>query len=303
MYSRGELMKRFKLLVLTLGVVLLTSCSFAEPSNDTTYLYIPTENGTWEHAINHQLAGADELSLLGLSGLLADDQHVIDSEVVSAIEAEAVLTLNNLELNDWVDFEGAYGFRSDDIISFQTYSTVPFYMRAQNNSPSGIQFLIRHRKNPPANGDFAGMFQFSAYNSSIEYHDYAQIRIIQDEVTTDNESSSIEWYMINDGSWNTAMMLDSNGTLLVDDSYGTFDIYDDALVLKDGISGGNKELMRTIGVIKEIPIIDIDGKILGYHDMIQLQPFTKLVAGGVYQNRDKIDELEARIDELEKLIK
>jgi len=37
------------------------------------------------HATSHQNGGADEITVLGLSGLLADDQHVLDSEVNSLI--------------------------------------------------------------------------------------------------------------------------------------------------------------------------------------------------------------------------
>ena len=42
------------------------------------------------HKTSHQDAGADEISVTGLSGLLADDQHVLDSEVVSAATALAL---------------------------------------------------------------------------------------------------------------------------------------------------------------------------------------------------------------------
>jgi hypothetical protein len=36
------------------------------------------------HKTSHQDEGTDEISVTGLSGLLADDQHVLDAEVVSA---------------------------------------------------------------------------------------------------------------------------------------------------------------------------------------------------------------------------
>lgn len=39
------------------------------------------------HAVAHQNGGGDEISVVGLSGLLADDQHVLDAEAVSAVEA------------------------------------------------------------------------------------------------------------------------------------------------------------------------------------------------------------------------
>ena len=40
------------------------------------------------HASRHQNGGADEVSVTGLSGLLADDQHVLDAEVVAVAVAK-----------------------------------------------------------------------------------------------------------------------------------------------------------------------------------------------------------------------
>jgi len=37
------------------------------------------------HKTSHQKSGSDEISVLNLSGLLADDQHVLDSEVTDLI--------------------------------------------------------------------------------------------------------------------------------------------------------------------------------------------------------------------------
>ena len=48
------------------------------------------------HATSHQDGGADEISVTGLSGLLADDQHVLDAEVISAVEAG---TLSTVDIN------------------------------------------------------------------------------------------------------------------------------------------------------------------------------------------------------------
>jgi hypothetical protein len=54
------------------------------------------------HASDHQNGGGDEISVLGLSGLLADDQHVLDTEVIAAVEADNDLALGitALEIND-----------------------------------------------------------------------------------------------------------------------------------------------------------------------------------------------------------
>ena len=42
------------------------------------------------HAAEHENAGTDEISVSDLSGLLADDQHVLDTEVEAVITAEIV---------------------------------------------------------------------------------------------------------------------------------------------------------------------------------------------------------------------
>lgn len=44
---------------------------------DTTVTGVDPAN----HKTRHQDGGADEVSVTGLSGLLADDQHVLDTEV------------------------------------------------------------------------------------------------------------------------------------------------------------------------------------------------------------------------------
>lgn len=44
------------------------------------------------HAATHENGGVDEMNVVGLSGLLADDQHVLDSEVVAVAIAITTLT-------------------------------------------------------------------------------------------------------------------------------------------------------------------------------------------------------------------
>jgi hypothetical protein len=45
------------------------------------------------HASSHENGGGDEISVTGLSGLLADDQHVIDAEVTAVIDADIGVAL------------------------------------------------------------------------------------------------------------------------------------------------------------------------------------------------------------------
>jgi len=47
------------------------------------------------HKTRHQDGGMDEIAVTGLSGLLADDQHVLDAEVIAVAIAHALATAAN----------------------------------------------------------------------------------------------------------------------------------------------------------------------------------------------------------------
>jgi len=49
-------------------------------------------NAPQAHKASHQNGGADEVSVAGLSGLLADDQHVLDAEVIAAAIDKTIQT-------------------------------------------------------------------------------------------------------------------------------------------------------------------------------------------------------------------
>jgi hypothetical protein len=54
------------------------------PSNNTEVLRkIDIDTAVTNHASQHQNGGSDEINVGGLSGLLADDQHVLNSEVLA----------------------------------------------------------------------------------------------------------------------------------------------------------------------------------------------------------------------------
>lgn len=48
-----------------------------------------------DHSARHENGGADEVSVTGLSGLLADDQHVLDAEVTAVAVAHSLATAAN----------------------------------------------------------------------------------------------------------------------------------------------------------------------------------------------------------------
>ena len=97
-----------KALMTATGDVLYASAS-ATPAilaagDDTNVLTLAAGVPTWAvagapgaHNTTHQNGGADEISVADLSGLLADDQHVLDTEVTTVIEATP---LNDLTAAD-----------------------------------------------------------------------------------------------------------------------------------------------------------------------------------------------------------
>ncbi len=46
------------------------------------------KSGIGDHHTDHQNGGIDEINIAGLSGLLADDQHILDAEVLSYLLAQ-----------------------------------------------------------------------------------------------------------------------------------------------------------------------------------------------------------------------
>ena len=69
------------------------------------------------HASTHENGGADEVSVTGLSGLLADDQHVLDAEVISAVEAG---TLSTVDIDGGTIDGAVIGANSAAVGSFTT---------------------------------------------------------------------------------------------------------------------------------------------------------------------------------------
>ena len=65
------------------------------------------------HASRHENAGADEISVEGLSGLLADDQHVLDAEVLAVAAALVHASRHENAGADEISVEGLSGELAD----------------------------------------------------------------------------------------------------------------------------------------------------------------------------------------------
>ena len=72
------------------NTVALTAAELLTIINVTSGADVTGSNAPQAHKTNHQNAGGDEVSVAGLSGLLADDQHVLDAEVRAAAVSDIV---------------------------------------------------------------------------------------------------------------------------------------------------------------------------------------------------------------------
>jgi len=93
-------------LILDTGVLSMESCkitNLADPTDDqdaATKIYVDTLPAGL-HSTTHENGGTDEIDVTGLSGLLADDQHVLDAEVLAV--AAPLLHKDRHDPNDGAD--------------------------------------------------------------------------------------------------------------------------------------------------------------------------------------------------------
>ena len=165
---------------------------------------------------------------------------------------------------------------------------------------AGLYFV--HWSTSPAANDLCGQLVFRAYNDAATRLTYgtAACRLTSVASAGDAEEARYDWNLKIAGTdtLNLGMFLTAAGGLSVDADIGTgddpvalFDNYDDAVVLRNSIQKRNHELLCEMGVFEK--------KDTGSGYMMRIQPMTRLLAGGIYQNRAKIDKLEDRVCRLE----
>lgn len=216
----------------------------------------------------------NETDVTGWPGLLTNDQHVLDSEVISAIE----------NVNETLDINVGSGY----LRSQTSGNNLLYALSTADNFYT--QVYLKWLDPSPDTNDYMSLV-FRARNSVNAEISYAQIINKFTNITSGNESSILTWTLMNNGEANPVMQLTGDGTLYLDEGTDIFDEYDDAIRLKRAFSQGEKTALKEIGVI----VTDFEnGK-----DVIDTQKLLALLAGGVYQNRDRIDDLEFRLSQLE----
>ena len=105
----------------------------------------PTGTSTLDdHHTQHEDGGGDEVDVTGLSGLLADDQHVLDTEVVSAIEAASPLTLPAFTLGGTMDANSQALINVEDL-DLGTESAWGTFSATLTAANAGTAWLIKSK--------------------------------------------------------------------------------------------------------------------------------------------------------------
>lgn len=282
-----------------LVMILIVGCSIVEPSNQGSSsdnpIYVYSFNGTYPtHNTTHQNGGVDEINVVGLSGLLADDQHIIDAEAVSAIENAGSIDLPETTLTGDMNV-GGKSMLSTSETGKMYINDGGVQLTRVTDASNGYNFAVLTQSNSPADFDELALWYMYGYNDNAELMYYHRIEYEIYDASDGTEDARILWYMMDNGSINCAMTLLGDGSLAVDVGYGTFDDYDDAELLEKSIKDGEIELLEEAGILIRKP--NKDGNWNGEY-LMDIAKMARLLAGGIYQNRDYVEYLENELDTL-----
>ena len=311
-------MKKLLLILLLLSMV-FNSCSTVEPATigksteDPVYVSYPTISVNFtdvnieiEHSSSHEFEGADVITVEDLQGVLANDQHVLDTEVISGIENAIGMTLPALTMGGNI-LTNAKAFDAGSG-TVNIISTAPGGSLKLTNTVDGVYGVYletNHISASPGINDVIFAFANKAENSVGGTHQYTWITYRIADYQDGTEDGIIQWYISENGTLNECMKLESDGTLYIDASYEIFDDYEDAQLLKEALKNNKPELFEQAGIYLKKFKLDVNGNKTDIPDgyMVDIQSMMKLNSGGIYQLLDYMQNLETRIIELEKLIK
>lgn len=210
----------FYFIALIIGLISFTfwliGCSFAEPSGNGDAYYF-TVNTTALHAINHENSGIDEMNLVGLSGLLADDQHVLDSEAISAIENASPLTLPAFTLG------GTLTWNSQDVnvgtnrINILSAAGDGFRVQSKRTDTLPATIVLWADSTSPANNDYIGTVDFYGENSDSTYSFFASLRTQIIEKAAGSETGRVHILVRHNGGYLFPFII--NGDSVIVDGY------------------------------------------------------------------------------------
>ena len=204
----------------------------------------------------------------------------IDSGTISTVTLDGTVTTNNQYFD-----AGSGDF---NIVTASDWRG----LRLQNNvSGSGAFRMYAYiNSSSPAGGDSLLSIMGKGKSDTAADVEYSEIRLQIEDATNGNHAGKMEFHNHLSGSDNLAMRLSGAGGLGVDADIGTgddpvalFDDYDDAVILQQSIQQRNADLLADMGIYER--------KDSGSGYLMNIQPMIRLLAGGIYQTRDRIDRV------------
>lgn len=273
--------------------------------------YVKNYGGNWqtgvagatpitEGALDNLETQWDEavLSIAAHAALTAT--HGVAGAIVGTTDAQSLSnkTLGNALILNGQDFDAGAG--NAKIIT--TGGGKGLEVEVTNNAATGAYLSLIHDSASPAINDYITAFRTWARDgdSPAVLIPYFDMYTVLTNVTDTTEAAKIEFWGYTAGASNLAMTLAGAGAVEADSTItgDAFDEFDDALILRRGISEGQLKVLQQLGVMRRKK-----RKEGGSGWMINFQKMMYLLAGGVYQTRARLDsrftELDKRLGKLE----
>ena len=234
-------------------------------------------------------------TLATLAGTEELDNKTLDSSVLKGtFTASGTVAIPAVTLGGTVTLGGQVFDAGAGNLQINTTGGVFFGVTVQKTADGiyGAYITLDHVSANPAADDKLGAIHVSGKDDEANSVSYAILEFRAEDVSAASYAGkmAIRQYRKTDTAFNECLTLSSLGGLAVDADIGTaddpvalFDDYDDALVLRQGVQQKNQEILVGMGVFSK--------KDSGSGYMMNVQPMARLLAGGIYQNRARIDDL------------
>jgi len=178
------------------------------------------------HAARHQNGGADEVNVGGLSGLLADDQHVLDAEVVAAIEAAVGLTMPEFTQGGDILINGqAFNAGAVSAIINTTGSNMGLDINSTGNQ-YGARIRLNHTDpTPQLVPSYISSLESLAYDFDNVERRFGYTRVRHTNVGEGTEAAEYVWALMSSGVPDQERMTLSNGGILTPTGLGALTYY------------------------------------------------------------------------------
>jgi len=164
-------------------------------------------------------------------------------------------------------------------------------MESISEGVTGPVMQLYHNSASAASNDYVGIIEFQGRNAANSANVmYAEIRAIISGVGAGAETGFLEFWTARGGASTLAAFIDNVGTMHVDALDGgvdptvaeltVFDAFDDISLLRGFANRNNVDQLVELNIMSR------------HNDMtsINIQNTFQLIAGGIYQNRDYMDE-------------